>query len=60
MAHPNLLATDDALQQSIGMLEIELREAVLTSLALLHATTQDVRHELLAVTYAEYGNTAVK
>src|SRR5205085_11270472 len=28
MAHPHLLASDDAFKQSIGMLEIELREAV--------------------------------
>jgi hypothetical protein len=60
MAHPNLLASDEAFEQSIGMLEVELREAVLASFALLYATAQDVGHELLPVTDTEYGNTAVK
>ena len=60
MAHPHLLAPDDTLEQSIGMLKIELRKSILAPFALLHAAAQDVRHELLPVTYTEYGNTAVK
>lgn len=60
MAHPHLLAADDAPEQSVGMLEIQLSEAVFAALALLHTTTQDVRHELLPVADAEYWNPAVK
>ena len=54
VAHPDLLAAFDAVEDGVGMEDVELGEAVFAPIALADMAAQDVGHQLLAVADTEH------
>ncbi len=56
VAHPDLLAAFDAVEDGVGMNDVELGEAVFAAVAFVDMAAEDVRHQLMAVADAEDRN----
>jgi hypothetical protein len=60
MAHPDLLASGDAAEERIFMVkrgaEVELGETVFAAIAFLDLSSEEVRHQLLAIADSENGD----
>ena len=60
VAHPYLLLSADAGENSSGCPNFRLGKAILAALTLCDPPIKEISHQLLAVADAEYGDSAVK